>query len=68
MTNTSACPEWLLAILLNLFVLSACYLIPINYKRKDPEDILFLAPETDYLETLEDLYYAALLNLHSIYS
>lgn len=68
MTNTSACPEWLLAIWLNLFVLSACYLIPINYKRKDPEDILFLAPETDYLETLEDLYYAALLNLHSIYS
>lgn len=34
MTDTTDCPDNLLAILLNLFVLSACYVIPINYKRK----------------------------------
>lgn len=67
MENTSDCPDNLLAIWLNMFVLSACYVIPINYEKKNPNDIIFLTPSLDNIETLEDLYYAALLNLHSIY-
>ena len=67
MTDTSDCPDSQLAIWLNLFVLSACYVIPINYEKKKPDDIIFLTPSLDNIETLEDLYYAALLNLHSIY-
>lgn len=67
MTDTTDCPDNLLAILLNLFVLSACYVIPINYKRKKPDDIDFITPSLDEIETLEDLYYASLLNLHNIY-
>ena len=67
MTDSMACPEKQLAIWLNMFVLSACYVIPINYKKKKPEDITFLAPGLYKIETLEDLYYSALLNLYSIY-
>ncbi len=67
MTDAMACPEKQLAIWLNMFVLSACYVIPINYKKKKPEDITFLAPGLYKIETLEDLYYSALLNLYSIY-
>ena len=67
MTDAMACPEKQLAIWLNMFVHSACYVIPINYKKKKPEDITFLAPDLYQIETLEDLYYSALLNLYSIY-
>ena len=68
LTNAENCPENQLAIWLNLFVYSACYVIPRNYNRRDPADLSFLAPDTEEIETLEDLYYSALLNLHSIYS
>ena len=68
MLNADVCSEKQLAIWLNIFVHDACYVISSNYNRKKPEDVIFLSPSIDDIEIMEDLYYSALLNLHSIYS
>ena len=67
MTDASVCSEKILAILLNQFVFSVCLVIPSKYKRKTPNEVLYFTPDIDNIEFLEDLYYAALLNLYSIY-
>jgi len=61
------CPDSELAFWLNLFVYSACFIIPREYKRKDPLTITFNAPDLSEIETYEDLYFSSLMCLFDIY-
>ena len=62
------CPDDQLAYYMCLFIYSACHVIPREYGRKKPEEILFTAPNFEDIKTMEDFYYAALMSLYNIYS
>ena len=61
------CPEDQLTYYMCLYIYSACHVIPREYGRKNPEEISFTTPNLEYIETMEDFYYAALLALYNIY-
>lgn len=64
----ASCDENEMVFWINLFVYNACFVIPREYKRKEPQSIVFHAPNIKSLTTYEDLYYAALMVLYDIYN
>lgn len=65
--NLAACPEEEMVYWVNLFVYSACIILPRVYGRKDPNSIRHDAPNISELKTMEDLYFVALLYLYELY-
>lgn len=65
--SLTTCSDNEIAFWLNLFVYSACFVIPKYCGRIDLAKIVFNAPNLAEIETYEDLYYSSLLCLFDIY-
>ncbi len=63
-----SCQEEQITYWMCLFIYSACHVITRYYARKNPETIEFYVPNPEYIEYMEDYYFAALMALYNIYN
>lgn len=66
--SLAECPEKDIVFWLNLFVYSACFVIPREFRKKKTQTIRYNAPSLYEIKTYEDLYFSSLMCLYDVYN